>query len=283
MCIRDRPDDLRAEPSVARALVAAGLFDASGAPPRVSVPYWIARDNAGAVYGYSTFTGYVSLTLGRVWAYLHDVLAIARPDIENTYPSAEIYARGPFPYDTMNLRLGVDPGTGALVVRPQPDPRAYVVGRARAVGDWREALRLLAAGHDPHAEALVESPLDLPGAAGAAGTAAITRFRPEEILVAVDAPAPGLLVLAEAWFPGWEATIAGQPAPCVPANVWMRAVPVPAGRSEVRLRYRSRYLPAGAAISLAALAALFVTGALRARPSRPGAAPPLPDPGPSRP
>ena len=258
-------DDLRAEPAVVRALNEAGLFDRSGVPPRICVPYWIVRDNAGTLYGYSTFTGYVSLTLGRVWAYVHDVLGTPRPELENTYPSKEIYARGPFPYATMNLRLGFDPVGNTLVVRQAPDPRAYLAPRIRVVHDWPEALRLMIAGHDPHREALVEEPLAFPapGAWAKPGTASITRFTPELVVVDVETDEPAILVVAEAWFPGWHATVNGKPAPCVPANVWMRAVAVPAGRSEVQLHFRSTYLAAGAAISLVSLLALCA--ALRSR------------------
>ena len=266
-------DELRGEPALVQTLTEAGLFDRSGVPPRISVPYWIVRDNAGSLYGYSTFTGYVSLTLGRVWAYLHDVLGIPRPDMENTYPAKEIYFRGPFPYTTMNLRLGFDPRTNELVVRQAPDPRAYLVSRARVVRDWPEALRLMVAGHDPHREALVEEPLALsaPGEETKPVKASITRFTPEVVVVDVETDAPAVLVLAEAWFPGWQATVNGKPAPCVPANVWMRAVPVPAGRSEVRLTFRSTYLVAGAGISLVSLLALGAAVRFRVRSFAPGA------------
>jgi len=46
----------------------------------------------------------------------------------------------------------------------------------------------------------------------------------------------------------------GLPAPCIPANSWMRAVPVPAGKSQVVLTFHSTYLALGAVISLATLA-----------------------------
>jgi len=59
----------------------------------------------------------------------------------------------------------------------------------------------------------------------------------------------------------------GAPAPCIPANAWMRAVAVPAGRSGVLLTFRSTYLAAGAATSLLALA-LIAGLLLRVAPSR---------------
>src|SRR4029450_7568953 len=87
--------------------------------------------------------------------------------------------------------------------------------------------------------------------------AEIVGFAPERVTVDVDAPRPGLLVVAEAWYPGWRATVNGAPAPCVAANAWMRAVPVPAGRSRIVLSFRSRYLALGAAVSLGTMALLL--------------------------
>jgi len=49
----------------------------------------------------------------------------------------------------------------------------------------------------------------------------------------------------DAYDPGWRATLDGGAAPLLRANVAFRAVPVPAGRHEVELRYRPRSLILG--------------------------------------
>ena len=74
-------------------------------------------------------------------------------------------------------------------------------------------------------------------------------------------PRAAVLVLKEAWYPGWSARIDGAPAPCLPANVWARAVRVPAGRHEVRFVYRQRWLREGAVVS--ALCALLLLALFR--------------------
>jgi hypothetical protein len=267
-------DDLRAEASVVRVLRDARLFDPSGVPPRIAVPYWIVRDNGGLLYGYSTFTGYVALTLDRVWVYLHAALDIPPLDIENTYPSARIYDYGPFPYRTMNLRLGLDPRTSALVVEAKPDPRAWVVAERRLVSDWREAVGLMKAGYDTRVGALLEEPareLEAPPPHGLLATARIVRFEPERVEVVTQSSVEGLLVLAEAWYPGWSATVDGVPRPCLPANAWMRAVPVPAGEARVVLTYWSRPLGWGAALSVAAVAVGVLSLRRVAKRQEPGA------------
>jgi uncharacterized membrane protein YfhO len=91
----------------------------------------------------------------------------------------------------------------------------------------------------------------------------IERFEPERIAVRTRADAAGILVLAEAWYPGWRARVGGAPAAVFPVNGWMRGVVVPAGEHEVVLSYGERALAAGLGVSLAS-AALLALLALRA-------------------
>ena len=44
-------------------------------------------------------------------------------------------------------------------------------------------------------------------------------------------------MLADAWFPGWTATLDDTPTPVLRANYLVRAVAVPAGRHEVVFSY----------------------------------------------
>jgi hypothetical protein len=247
---------LETEVGLRRTLVAEGLLGPGLPPPRVFVP--ALRENAGMVRGFSTPYGYSALAPGRMWRHMHERLGVPIPVAVNTWPSDALAEHGPIPYDSMALVMGTDPRSGMLVAPATSDPRAYVATTARLVRDDREATALMRAGHDFHKTALVESPLlSLPSQPVAAeAKASITHFAPERISVVVESAAPGLLVLAEPWFPGWSAVVNGAPAPCVPANAWMRAVPVPAGGSEVALTFRSTYLAWGAMLSLLALAAI---------------------------
>jgi hypothetical protein len=264
-----------------QALRRGGLYGRSGVPPRVALPPMLSRANAGLLYGWSDFAGYNSLSLNRTWVYVHRALGLDPPLDENTYVSDRVYERGPFPYDSMNLAAGWDAAQGRFVTRHVADPRAYLVPAARRVGDWREAVALMAAGHDVHAEALVETETGLPaldedGPPG--GSVVITAFAPERITLATESASPALLVLAEAWYPGWSAVVDGRDAPCIPANGWMRAVPLSPGRHQVTLSFRSRWLAVGVLVSVAtALALAAATGRERGRSgprlTRPGATP----------
>jgi hypothetical protein len=240
------------EAAVGKGLARAGLLH--GIPPRVSMPKPYVRENAGMREGWSSFTVYASLNLGRVWTYLHAGIGLPVPIEQNTYPAGEIFRRGPFPYDSMNLVLGLDPATLQGRLRARPDPRTYLAYATETVPDWRVAVDRMRDGHDFQRVALVETALPLPPTAAELGAAEIVNFAPETVIVATHGTAPALLVLAEPWYPGWTATVDGAKVDCVPANAWMRAAPVPAGAHQVVFRFHSTYLRAGAILSLAALA-----------------------------
>lgn len=71
----------------------------------------------------------------------------------------------------------------------------------------------------------------------------------------VEAAEPALLIVRDGYFRGWTARVNGAPAPVERAEEIHRAVPIDAGRSEVRLRYEPSGLRAGVALFVAAVAA----------------------------
>ena len=89
--------------------------------------------------------------------------------------------------------------------------------------------------------------------------AEILTSQPERILIRVVATEPSTLVLADAYYPGWEAAVDGVPTRVEPKGAF-RSVRVPAGESLVEFRFRPRSVAYGLLITLAAivLAILFV-------------------------
>jgi hypothetical protein len=71
------------------------------------------------------------------------------------------------------------------------------------------------------------------------GTATIVRDEPDHVLLEVDAPSPGRLVLRDGWAAGWTARVAGGAAVVDEHAGRHRAVAVPAGRSLVEMSYRA--------------------------------------------
>jgi hypothetical protein len=245
-------------------------------PPRVCVPPSLIPANYGMIYRYSNFDADCSLFVRRPWDYLHAVLGIA-PPMEKGSLSRQVYRQAPFPYRDMSLALGLDVHDGSLVTAIDPAPRASVVYGAE-VADYLTILRRLAHGHVIRQCALLEAPLAKPLRQGnrvPPTPAFIRRFEPNSLLVEVNAKEQGLLVLAEAWYPGWRAEIDGRPCACVPANIWMRAVPVPPGRHQVRMLFHQDYLLAGLVISVLS-AGLLLASVLRPG-NGPAPAPAQPD------
>jgi hypothetical protein len=86
----------------------------------------------------------------------------------------------------------------------------------------------------------------------------------------LDAPRAGLAVILDPFFPGWSATVDGAPAPVVRADFAFQAVPVPAGKHQLRMVYRSRLLPAGFAVAVAAFGLFGLALGWRRRDRRTG-------------
>jgi membrane protein YfhO len=137
-------------------------------------------------------------------------------------------------------------------------PRAFVVGELVRVGGDEEAIaRLVSPSFDASRQAVVEGDaLALPPGAAASRDVEVRSRRNDEVLLHASLAEPGLLVLSEGYYPGWQATIDGEPAPIHRVNVMMRGVVLPAGEHDVAFRFRSRTIRAGALVSLAALLAL---------------------------
>ena len=91
--------------------------------------------------------------------------------------------------------------------------------------------------------------------------------RLDAIEVEAQLAAAGVLVVLEAFEPGWVATVDAAPAPVLRANGLFRAVRLEAGRHRVRFAYRPRSVAYGAAISAFGLAAALGLGLLSRRAS----------------
>lgn len=59
----------------------------------------------------------------------------------------------------------------------------------------------------------------------------------DRVAFVLDAPGEGVVVVNESWYPGWRATVDGEPAPIYRANGLVRAVPVEAGSHHIELRF----------------------------------------------
>jgi hypothetical protein len=160
-----------------------------------------------------------------------------------------------------------DPALPAWLVEVPHRPRAYVAEVATAATS-EEALAFAMAGGAP-GRTLVEGPV-APGLPVGAGAARLTLDVPGDTVVDARSSARALLVLNDAWAPGWVATVDGAPTPIFRANGLVRGVWIDAGEHTVRFRYSAPGLAVGWAVALALAAALGGWAVLRARRARPG-------------
>ncbi len=134
--------------------------------------------------------------------------------------------------------------------------RVLFVGRSQVVGShaaaW-EAIR--AADFDPARTVVLEGGQALNSQP--VSSLAIVGYAPETVTVAVTTDQPGYLVLADAYYPGWQATVDGQPAPIERANYAFRAVAVPAGSHTVQFRFDPPVWKVGLTVSAVTLLALL--------------------------
>lgn len=133
-------------------------------------------------------------------------------------------------------------------------PRAFMVDSWRWQPDRASALASLTDPALDLSQTAVLTGNGPPAAAAAAGnaTAAIIHYAPAQIEIAVSG-GPGLLVLSDAYYPGWTAVVDSEEAPIFEANGFFRAVFVPAGAQEVVFRYQPLMFETGAWVSAAGL------------------------------
>ena len=86
--------------------------------------------------------------------------------------------------------------------------------------------------------------------------AQVTDHSPNRVVVQATLEAPGLLVLSEIWYPGWQARDNGRPIPIVRTDVILRGVYLEAGTHTVELTYKPWTVQVGLIISGATTLAL---------------------------
>jgi hypothetical protein len=267
--LRQRPPAVHAEVPGPRLLTPVVRNFESGSGPGDAIDathaleYRVGHPSANAAAGVSnawTYTGFGSVRFAVVagagplkWALLRRLGAthVVAPDPEDDD-------------DRKVLRLALGPGAGDPVrdadgIQAWPvvhRPWASFAGAVRAEGDLRRAAMAvgeeIAAGRDT---VVVESESPLPASPGR--ILGVSRL-PEEVVVDAESDGPGLLVVNDAYAPGWVAAIDGAGVPVLPADVLARAVRWPGGRHRLVMRYEPPEVALGAATSAVAIAVALV-------------------------
>lgn len=127
------------------------------------------------------------------------------------------------------------------IVRLQSDPT--VIGEAVLVEASESALNNVARSRS--------GPGQLP--------VALHTYRPNEVGASFEAPRAGVFVLKDSYFPGWEATLDGNPVEVVRVNGMVRGVIVPTrGQHEIVMRYRPVSFRLGVVVAALAATTLII-------------------------
>ena len=129
-------------------------------------------------------------------------------------------------------------------------PRYFLVSSVRQAST-EESERLIRKGEvDLHRTALTEQAVALPaGAEAGQGSVRTLHYEPESLELEVRSPGAAILVLSEAFYPGWEGWIDDRPAEIYRTDIAFRGLVMPGGTHRVRLAFRPGILAVSSAVS----------------------------------
>jgi hypothetical protein len=154
-----------------------------------------------------------------------------------------------------------------LIENPLALPRAYVARPVCVAGPAESLAAVQAGSFVPGVEAVVECGRPFPATPESPGDVLSLESTPERTTLRVQMRAGAVVVLNDAFYSGWRATLDGEETPLLAANHAVRAVFVPPGLHEVVFRYRTPGLWLGLGVTLAFLLGGIGAGLLR-RPQR---------------
>jgi hypothetical protein len=228
------------------------------APAADSTPFRVdgfrgLTDNYGSLYGIMDMRGISPL-------FLSGPFALIEPDKIN--PRAwELFAVRyvwtdwqELPVPSEIIATGED-RSGAVNLHQLSDPRpfALLVYDTQIVDSDEFAHTLLAnPNFDPRQRVILSrSPaIDLPTNTPKGATVQVTAFAPEAFTIAVNATTNTLLSLAHPDYPGWFATLDGQPVDILRAYGALTAVAISSGEHTVQFVYNPLSYRVGAVVSL---------------------------------
>lgn len=145
------------------------------------------------------------------------------------------------------------------IENPYANGNAWFVDELKFVANAdaeMQTLQKLDTKHQAVADERFKAQLD--GSKLGKGTVKITAYAPNELHYNVESEQGGVVVFSEIYYPGWTATIDGQPAEPGRVNYVLRALKVPAGKHQVKLEFRPASVNITNRIAYAALAIIML-------------------------
>jgi hypothetical protein len=237
--------------------------------------------STGALYGLEDVLGFDSINLARYRELLESLdpeIVVRRGNFRGTRRAESlalplvdllnvryVLAASPEPLPGLELAHASD-----LAVHENRDvlPRAFLVDEVRVLEDPAALRRAMALpSFRPDLWAYAESPIpgvpERPADAFRSerpdlGAVRILSYGDEKVRIEVEPRGPALLVLTDAHYPGWKASVDGEARPIHRVNHVFRGVGVRPGDREIVFTYEPSSFRVGAALSLAGLVALGI-------------------------
>lgn len=249
--------------------------------------------NTNIDFGVAQSSGYEASVSGRYQSFFQAVKEYSSNFLDGNHPkpvsdlplarfcrmtatqyvlTQEYFLGREIPLPTLDERyfqlFGKSSGNNSRIYRViESGPRIFFAGRLKLVDSWKTVFDLVC-----NPESLPDDSLkpvyllDSNEARAASRAAAANPESAGRIVVETDdgqslhlrvqAPGARVLVVCDQDYPGWTAEVDGRPLPIMTANVFARAVIVPAGTHRVVFHFRPASLIAGSLIALCCLLCL---------------------------
>ena len=211
------------------------------------IPY-----NIGDWFGLEAFNAYTASVPASLWA--HDIFSPRVQDILGIRYHVGKTAARPDEQEVFQGQSGVK-----VYENPAAFPRAWSVHETRKVAGEKQARELLAdPGFDARNNAFLirENPPRLATCRG--DDVFMPHHEPNYVKIQARMQCRGMVILTDAWFPGWTATVDGKRAKIERVYGMVRGVVVEEGDHMIEMRYRPWSVYLGAAMSLLACGIVIV-------------------------
>ncbi len=125
---------------------------------------------------------------------------------------------------------------------PSASPRVRFFPKGIAVRNRIEARDLLWKGTNALEELWYEGPAREGYSPASKGSCQYRIPSTDRYEIDCETTGPGFVWISQAYFPGWQATVNGTPAPLYPAHLLFQTVPIPSGKSFINVEYHPQYL-----------------------------------------